>query len=283
MNLAQEVFATDVASADKWIDWDPYVWIALFCTDEQQWRAEAEYEQRLGRSGIRDIETRYPDFFPKIQQLRQTLERRLARPLSVATLDYGQPYWMDWGLHISLRKTLASLTLDSVEGMTAREIFQLPHQRDQHNNIILRSQLPAQADIRNSVIIDTIITDPDTVIHDGVVVAGRHRRLAMPHGGSALFCAANALAFTGPHGIAFRSVGADIVIPEGGRHTTLCLASGLEPMVTNEALTNYDGANYTQPIFENKRSFEAANALIAAEDVQALEERWLKLWNTWLD
>jgi hypothetical protein len=282
LNVAQTVFGADTASPDHWIDWDPYVWIALFCPHPAQWRAEAEEEARLGRSGIRELEARYPDFYPKVQQVRRLLEQQTGRPFAVATLDFGQPYWMDWGLHTSLRKTLQSLTADSVEGMTAREIFQIPHERDQRGNILLDSQIPDRADIRNSVIIDTVITDPASVVHDGVVIAGRHRRLTMPDGGAALFCAADQLTFAGPHGIAFRAAGADIVVPAGGRYTTLCLSSGLEPIVSNEALTSYEGANYTEARFANKFSFEQATQLIAAEDVHALEERWQQLWSNWL-
>lgn len=282
LEVAQEVFGEDAASSDRWLDWDPYVWIALFCPTVAEWRSELAHEERLGRTGIREIEGRYPDFYVKVQAMRQGLEERMGRPLAIATLDFGQPYWMDWGLHISLRKTLESLTEDSDEGRTAREIFQLPQERDRNQNIILRSELPPQADIRNSVIIDTVITDPETVIHKGVVVAGRHRRLTMPHGGSALFCAGDHFSFTGAHGIAFRSVGGEVVVPTGGRHTTLYLAHGPATMVSNEAQINYDGLNYSQPIFQNPLSFEEANRLVAEEAVQALEARWFQHWDNWL-
>jgi len=248
--------------------------MALCCQNKEQWQAEIDDEERTGRKGIRSIQSRYPDFYDKIQVVRARLEERLSRPMSIAVLDFGRPFWMDWGLHISLRKTLESLTTDSDEGMATRELFSIPHERDQQHNIILQSSVPAAADIRNSVIVDTVITDPQTVIRGGVVVGGRHRLLNMPYGGSALFCVAHAASFTGPQGVAFRSVATSMQVPEGGRHTTVFLSDGPHPMVSNEAIVDYEGDNYSKPILENTLSFEEAASLVSKQDVQALERQW---------
>ena len=276
LEVACKVLGTDIASADRWLDWDPYVWMALCCQNKEQWQAEIDDEERTGRKGIRSIQSRYPDFYDKIQSVRARLEERLSRPMSIAVLDFGRPFWMDWGLHISLRKTLESLTTDSDEGMATRELFRIPHERDQQHNIILHSSVPAAADIRNSVIVDTVITDPKTVIRGGVVVGGRHRLLDMPYGGSALFCVAHAASFTGPQGVAFRSVATSMQVPEGGRHTTVFLSDGPHPMVSNEAIVDYEGDNYSKPILENTLSFEEAASLVSKQDVQALERQWTK-------
>ena len=275
LEVACQVLGTDIASADRWLDWDPYVWMALCCQNEGQWQAQIDDEERTGRKGIRNIQSRYPDFYDKIQLVRARLEERLARPMSIAVLDFGRPFWMDWGLHISLRKTLESLTTDSDEGMATRELFRIPHERDRRHNIVLRSSVPAAADIRNSVIVDTVITDPQTVLRGGVVVGGRHRLINMPYGGSALFCVADTASFTGPHGVAFRSVATSIQVPEGGRHTTVFLDEGPQQMVSNEAIVDYEGDNYSKPILENTLSFEEAASLVSKQDVQALERRWM--------
>jgi hypothetical protein len=248
--------------------------MALCCQNEGEWQAQIDDEERSGRKGIRSIQGRYPDFYDKIQSVRARLEDRLSRPMSIAVLDFGRPFWMDWGLHISLRKTLESLTTDSDEGMATRELFGIPHERDRHHNIILQSSVPAAADIRNSVIVDTVITDPQTIIRGGVVVGGRHRLLNMPYGGTALFSVAHAASFTGPHGVAFRSVATSMQVPEGGRHTTVFLSDGPHQMVSNEAIVDYEGDNYCKPILENTLSFEEVASLVSKQDVQALERQW---------
>lgn len=283
LNIALEILHDDVLDPHKWADWDPYVWIALCCADEAEWRAEAEYEDRIGKTGIRELEARYPHFFSKIAQVRRALESRSNRAFAVGTLDFGDAFWTDFGLHFALRRSLESLTEDSERGAISRELFRIPHSLDRHGNIIdVDSKVPESAFIRNSVIIDSIILDEKTVICRGLVVGGQHRRLHMPCGGIALFCAADHLEFAGPHGIAFRSIGSKISISAGGRHTTLFLPEGPENMVSEESVLDYSGGNYTQPILGNRLSFEQAGKIMSEVDGRDLEARWLKAWQEWL-
>jgi len=131
-------------------------------------------------------------------------------------------------------------------------------------------------------LIDTIIVDPDTVIHGGLVVAGRHRKLKMPFGGSALFCAADEMNFNGPHAIAFKSTGKHLQLEEGDRLATLYLSDETIEMRTNESMVNYEGENYSMPVMGNPISFDEAGRRMSLEDTRLVEERWFKLWNRWL-
>jgi hypothetical protein len=197
-------------------------------------------------------------------------------------LDFGQPYWMDWGLHLSLRHSLEALVTDSDLGATSRDLFQLPQERDQNGNILLRSHMPIGADIRNSILVDTIITDPETVILGGLVVAGRHRRLQMPNGGCVLFCAADDMAFNGPHAIAFKLTGNRFELEEGGRLTMLYLLDGAITLHANETIVNFEGENYAQPVMGNPISFEDAGRRMSGEDTRLVEKRWFNQWSNWL-
>lgn len=71
-------------------------------------------------------------------------------------------------------------------------------------------------------------------------MAGRHRKLEMPYGGSALFCAADAMKFNGPHAIAFKSIGDKLQLEEGDRATCLFYTQGGMEMRSNESLINYE-------------------------------------------
>lgn len=282
MQVVDEVFRADVLDENKWVDWDPYTWIALSCQEAAEWKVEAALEDQMGKSGMRDLEKRLPDFYHKIQQVRNLFQKRYGRLPMIKVLDFGEPYWMDWGLHLSLRRSLEAMTTDSELGMTSRELFHLPHERDKNGNILLRSTIPRGADIQNSLLVDTVITDPATVIHGGVVVAGRHRKLEMPYGGSALFCASDGMKFNGPHGIAFKATGNQFQLDEGDRLTHLYLSDGTLEMHSNESLISYEGENYSLPVMGNPISFEEATRRMLVEDTRLVEKRWSDRWSGWL-
>jgi hypothetical protein len=283
MSAAVEVFKQDIADENKWVDWDPYTWIALSCQDESEWNAEAAREDRLGKNGIRELEKRIPDFFSKIQQMRETFRLRHGRLPVIGILDFGEPFWMDWGLHLSLRRSLEALVSDSVQGIALRELFQLPHDRDRRGNILVNSSIPTGADIRDSLLVNTEITESGSVIHGGVVVAGRHRKLIMPSGGCVLFCAADTMIFTGAHAIAFYTTGEKYNLAEGDRLACLYFADHTIQMRTNESLTIYEGEAYSQPVMGNPISFEEAARRMSLEDTRLVEKRWSDQWSNWLD
>lgn len=282
LDLALDIFREDLAIPGRWVDWDPYVWMALFCATEADWHAEAEREQQIGKSGIRDLGVRYPDFYAKITRLRDAVRDQLGRPFAVGVLDFGLPLWTDFGLHTALRTGLLEILNDSERGAVARDLFALPHARDGRGNIIVNSELPAGADIRNSVICDSVILSDESVVHDAVVIGGRLRRAHMPQGGAVIFSAADDLVFSGANAISLRSVAAQVHLPGGGRHTTLFLDEGPEQVVTNESVIDYEGANYTQPILGNGRAFDDAARKMSVIDGELLERRWLEAWQGWL-
>jgi len=279
MEVAEAVFQADVADEQKWVDWDPYTWIALACRDESEWAAEVAREQRLGKTGMRDLQARMPDFFQKIQQVKETFRLRYGRLPVIGVLDFGEPFWMDWGLHLSLRRSLEALTADSEWGVTLRELFGLPHDRDGRGNILVHSALPPGADVRDSLLVDTVITGDDTLIHGGLVVAGRHRSLHMPYGGCALFCAADKMMFNGPHAIAFKATGKELKLEQAERLAHLYFTSGRLEMRSSEALISYEGENYSLPVMGNPLSFEEASRRMSLEDNRLVENRWLENWS----
>lgn len=281
INTALEIFRGDIFSENTWADWDPYIWMALFC-DESQWRLEAEYERRNGQTGIQKLESHYPDFFAKVQKWRNALESKTGRPLTVGILDFGDPFWIDLGLQLTLRQNMDLINTDSDRGRIMRDFFEIPHDRDNRGNIVVRSTVPDSADIQNSIIVDSIISDETSVMRGGLVIGGRHRKILMPYGGSALFCAADLLNFTGPHTIAFRSVSREIVLPEGERHTTILLPEGPEDMITNESIVDYRGDNYSLPILGNRLSFEKVGKKMSKIDGNELDSHWFGLWSKWL-
>jgi hypothetical protein len=254
----------------------------LSCHEEADWKAEAAREDRMGKTGMLELEKRMPDFYHKISQVRDIFQKRHGRKPFIGVLDFGEPNWMDWGLHLSLRRSLEALVTDTDQGVALRELFKLPLERDKNGNILVCCTIPPGTDIHNSLLVDTVITDPGSVIHNGLVVAGRHRRIEMPHGGSALFCAADQIKFKGPHAIAFYSNGEKFILKEGDRLACLFFSGGTLEMRTNESLTVYEGEAYSLPVMDNPISFEEAARRMSLEDTRLVEKRRLDQWSGWL-
>jgi hypothetical protein len=265
-----EVLGEDIQHDKKWVDWDPYAWIALCCADRQQWEAEAEHERQTGRHGIEQLEARYPDFFEKIVQLREALEQKKGRKLAIGVLDFGQAFWTDNGLHLTLRRSLESLTEDTEQGTITRELYQIPHERDENGNIVVNSHISPDAKVTNSVIINSHISDGST-IHKGVVVGSKVAHLEAPMGGSVLQCNVENLTLQGEHAIAFLCLGEHVEVDQGGRKTALLLPDRYEHMGTNESLLNYDD-NYSEPVFDNRLSFEEAFATMSKISDKTFEQ-----------
>jgi hypothetical protein len=273
-----DVFGSDVQNEHRAADWDPYGWLALCCQTEADWRREIAEEARAGRTALAKLLERFPDFYEKMHAVRARLEARRRRPLRIGVLDFGACFWVDMGLHSTLRAALDRLTQASPAGQVAREIFGIAAEPDANGNIVIDSQIGAGADIRNSVIVDTTIQDGASVVSRGVIIGGRHGTIAMPEGGAALFCALNALTCDGPSSIALRSVGGSVQLPAGGRHTTLHLPDGPVQMVGSESITNYDGPDYSAPVFGNALSFSAASSEMDAVGPAECDRRWRLAW-----
>jgi len=262
LSIMLDVFSEDLFDPCRSIDWDPYVWVALACENQREWQEEVEYESKLGNSNLVELESQYPDFFDKITRAKDLIEKRKGSPLSVKVLDFGSVFWNDFGQHIALRRNLGVLTDDTDRGSLTRDLFGLPQEQDQRGNIIINSEIHPEAQIRNSLIIDSVITAADTVIDRGIIVKSDHDIVRMPYGGIALFCTARELTFNGPNAIAFHSIAPTISLPEGGRHSTLVSPNGDYQLFSNEAITDYKGDNYFNPVLDNVISFVEASALV---------------------
>lgn len=284
LEAACRVFRQDIGDPGRAADWDPYLWIALFCRTEDEWRRELESEERSGRTGLRKLRASYPDFFARVTRLRETFEKSLGRPLQVGTLDFGQALWVDFGLHTTLRDCLTEITQrDSDRGRALRRFFRLPENHDPRGNIVVASRVAPGAEIENSILLNSHIQDPAAVVRRGVVVGGRHGALMMPRGGSALFCAGQRLAFEDETAVALRLVTPSGELHGGDRATSLFLDDGPVTMRGNEAVFDMSGENYSQPILGNPLSFAEAGRLMAERSDGSITRSWRTHWKRALD
>jgi hypothetical protein len=260
LDIATRELHEDVGSAERAVDWDPAVWIALSCRDKEEWDREVEREAAIGQSDLRQVETRYPDFFDRVSRVRQVFERRKGRKLRIKALDFGDPLWLDLGQHVALRANLEQLLEDSPRAGLLRRLFNVPIERDENGNTMVNSTVATGARVRNSLIIDSRI-GPESVVERGVIVDSSCARAVMPEGGVVLFSCVESLEFSGPHCVIFQSAAESVSLPAGGRHSTVVTLDGIYQMTANENLASYKGDNYAKPIFGNPISFEEAGRL----------------------
>ncbi len=276
LDIALDVFGKEVAEPVEKIDWDPYVWLALACEDEREWREEMEIEARTGNSGLAQLEAKHPEFFAKITRVKKRLEDRNGRRFAVQALDFGDVFWTDFGQHLALRHNLQVLLEASDRGTLTRELFNLPHERDAKGNTIVNSKIHSEARIHDSLIVDSEIRSGNSHINRGIVVDSTHCTVQMPQGGVSLFCTTRDLVFHGPNAIAFNSIAPAISLSEGGRHATVVSRDGIYQLYSSEAITNYKGENYSGAILNNEISFAEANKRIAGIDQTTLDALRLK-------
>jgi hypothetical protein len=276
LNALLETFSDDLDTVGVTADWDPYTWIALFCATEANWRGEKALEQQVGLTGIQQLEERFPNFYQRVAHARATLERRLGRPVRVKALEFGLPLWLDFGLHEPLRRNLDLLVSRDPQGDTLRMIFGIPELRDDRGNTIIRSEVHPSADVRDSLLLDSVI-GAGSVVRNAVVARTRVERLEMTQGGAVLFSVARQFTFNGPHAIAFRVFADSVELEEGERRTTLLHPERPIQLRGSEEITDLKGANYTSPILGNSVSYEEAGDMMAAYDGIELDDRWTQV------
>jgi hypothetical protein len=272
LDQAATVFADDVRNPLRALDWDPYVWVALSCNLEDEWRNEIDLESRIGGSGLAKLEKQYPDFFKKIQVVKNKVEDKKGRQFSIKALDYGDVFWTDFGQHIAFRKTLCSILSPTDQGNLTRDLFSLPQARDARGNTILNSEIHPDADIRNSVILNSKIASGSSQVDGGIIIGCNHDRVIMPQGGVSLFSTTQESYFVGPNAISFCSIVNSLHLPEGGRHSTLILPGKIYQLVANESVLDYKGESFENPILDNPISFGEASRLINAIDLETVEK-----------
>jgi hypothetical protein len=276
LDAALDVFHEELADPARKVDWDPYVWMALHASEEE-WAARRSAEAATGGSGIEHLERSIPDFFRKLTSVREKGGMD-AKGVQSRFLDFGEPLWVDLGLHASLRRNLELLTQSGDGAAAMRDVFNVSHERDARGNTIVDSDVHPLANVTNSLIVRSTVKDPASVVTGGVICGSRIGRAHMPAGGAVLWSAIDDLRLDGPHCVCLRSVAASVVLSEGGRHATLCLPDERISLATSESIVDYSGDNYEKPMGGNRFSFQRAGEVADGVGAAALQESWAKAW-----
>lgn len=263
-------FLAEKAPQGVVLDWDPFFWFAFFCSSKEG--LATALTMAPGR--VSEYARRNPGVLELVIDARQRVEEALQRPLRIKVLELGSVYWADLGLQDRLRDHFESLLRRDAIGAATRALYGISDEFDARGNIVLRSEIPSAADVRNSVIIDAYIRDSATFLRSGVVVGGCYGTIIMPAGGVVIESRVLRLLFAGPRAVAFRCAGVDLTLYDGDRASTLVLPSGTHTLLGNEGLLDMEDVGYREAILGNALSYEEAGELLSRSPLPDLLARW---------
>ncbi len=242
---------------DGWIDVDGYLFEAL-THDADAWQAELKRD-----AGLRQLVTERPDFWQRVQQLKQRVEERRGHPLVIKVVDFGEHlYWGDIGQLAKARRALWAVAAPTLEGEFARCLAAIDHVPPDSfgNRIVSDTTLPSDGRVRNSVIIDTRIHGKADM--DGAVLVASELGDVVARGGGVAFgCTVGGLDL-GEEGLAFMSIQQSLKVPAHHVHTSIPvdpgdLSRGLQNWFADARQDPGRGRNYTEPQLCNPDSFAA--------------------------
>lgn len=262
LEIASHVFQRDVENPEQSVNWDPAFWVAVQCADVAEWRALIEEEAARGQSSLQNLHIKNPEFFNMAQQVKLELEATMQRPMRVAVLDFGEPYWLDVGTHQSLRKAFADLLSDSRDGRIIRTLLGIPSGVGQGASFVADSYVNPHVDIENSIVLGAHIADPGSRLDGAVVLGGRYGRLLVHAGGVAIESTCKDLTIEGPHGIAFR-LAAPSAIVRGFESVATIVAPGENfTLRYDDSLGSINDDSFSSAVLGNKISFQQAASLV---------------------
>ncbi|MBW1879095.1 MAG: hypothetical protein JRJ84_12090 [Deltaproteobacteria bacterium] len=240
-----------------WLDVDGYLFEAL-THDSAAWEREVARD-----AGLRGLLARHPDFYHRVQTLRQRIEARRGQKMVVRVIDLGEGlYWGDIGQLDKARGAWALLAGSGAEGRFARQLAamqQVPSDRF-GNRVVGRAVVPTDGSVRDSVVVDTVVHGQARV-EGAVLVDCELGDAVVERGAVALDCVARRLE-VGEGGFAFRSIGAAVAVPAGRVHTSIPTdpadpEGGLEDWWADVHADPGQPEMWNEPRFGNPTSFAA--------------------------
>lgn len=240
--------------SSAWLDVDGYLFEAL-TQDLELWADEVERDPQL-----RALLERCPDFYERARELRRRIEDDRGHAMRIVVLDFGSdPYWADVGQLGKARQAWSALRGSDQAAEFARTLAAIDDVApDRFGNVVIgESRIPSDGSVRDSVIIDSVITAGRV---EGAVILRSSLQLAgFEPGAVAIDCRVDALRM-GKDSLAFGSVGDYLRVPDHHVHTSIVADPSADPPTFEswfaDAAQN-PGAleNYQQPRFGNPTSF----------------------------
>ena len=276
LDVALEVFGKEVEEDGIHFDFDPYFLMALAMEASA---AEEWYKRAEDDPGLKETTDMIPDFFEKVQTLKELFAEKNGRGLKFKVVDIGKDtYWSDIGQHSAMRAKYLSLNANDEKGSLAREIANISSDRDADGNIIINSKIAGGVSIKNSVIVNAAISGNGGI--DGCVILDSEFCDIDASGAFAVRSKRTGKTVLKEKSGLYNSLGSDdLVVEEAMRHVSVLTSSGKVDLRVKEDTNLRDKDNtYNVPIFDNDLSFEDAYKEMFGLDIEELERRRKALW-----
>jgi phosphomannomutase len=279
LDIAEEVFADEIVTSGVYFDFDPYFLMALAMpSDPAAWQQARDKDP-----GLQKLEAMVPDFFAKVQRIKQEFLEKYNRPLNLKTLDLGADvFWADIGQHSAMREKYLAINDRGPKGIIARKLEGITGQRDENGNILVNSTVAPGANIRNSVIINSQI-GPQARIDGAVVKDSTLNNIVMEKGTFAVSSYRTGKTVLRRESGIFESYGSsldELTLVEHGRHGTLLTRQGPVDLKVHEKTNLRDKAiTYDVPLVDemhginNPVSFDEAYNEMFGVSMEELERR----------
>jgi hypothetical protein len=274
LSLACDAFGQRVGDETSAANWDPYFWQALQSPSRQAWDERIASEQDAGLSGLQALLAAVPDFFEIVQRFKQAFERQAGRPMRIRAFDFGEPYWIDAGNHVTLASAFTDLFSPGESGAAIRAFLGLPDALANGASFIAGSSLPADCKVSNSVVIGTAITGSGSALSGAVVLGSNIGHLVAEPGASVIWCRVDDLRVDGPGGIAFRLDGEQHMVGGDESAATLLLGERIVNLRYSRALGSIDRQLFERRLPANPVSFAEAASLVRSVDPIELHQSW---------
>jgi len=276
LDIASEVFSDEIVKEDIFLDFDPFFLMALAMKDASAWDAALEVNE-----GMKKLIGIIPDFFEKVQEIKNIFRKKYGRELNLKVLDLGgDVYWADIGQHGAMRDKFLSFNDKGARGITARKIAGIDGERDGRGNIIVNSEISSNVTVSDSVIVNSRITGTGKIT-GSVIIDSQLADIEMTEAFAVRSARLGKTVLKQKSGL-FESLGADdITLEEGMRHVAVLTSKGKVDMRVSEETDLRDKDNtYNVPIFGNDISFEDAYNEMFGVSSEELEKRRRETWKT---
>ena len=277
LGIASRVFATERNDLVSAANWDPYFWTALQCHTREEWDSVRARELAEGHDGIARLEEVVPSFYGKVREVLSSFESQVGRPIRVSVMDFGEPYWFDFGNHDAMQEIFSDIFSSSERGRTVRAFLALPETLASGGSFVQDSHISPGVSISNSIVLGSEIRHPKSRLDGAIVVNARYDYIDVGKGGSVIHSSGNSLVVGGPHGMAFRLLGTHVLQGQERAATLLTESGPVHLRYDNGDARSLDEQVFVEALAGNPVSFKVASEMMDATDPSDLDKYWRSL------
>ncbi len=256
-------------------DLDPQFFTALTIAriGDARERDRAWNRAREESAAVARLHRDSPDLFSRVRRVVERFEAEIARPLQIAAVDLGEPYWGDVGQHSKIREFFMTLRERSTAGTIARALAGISNERDEWGNVIAGSStISPDISVRDSVLLDVQLLGSGK-IENSVLIGTKAGDVASSEAFDVLSIAAS-LTLSRGSGTYRVLAEDDCRLAAGERWTTLVTDERLTQLRVDESTDlGWDAADYRRPVLSNSMSFRDAHRTAGKQDPKVVRTR----------